>query len=206
MARVSAAEAAKTREKLLDAALEVFWEEGVARPSLTKVAERVGMTRGAIYGHFRNKADLFGALCDRHLMPADLLAQHRAQADEPLDTLVDWVTSVLRGAREDRAFGMLIDILYLGTEAVRGDDVRDRLLKDSSRAREHERALLQMAVDQGRVPADLDVDLATVAVHSLVSGQLRLFALDDDLDPEPMLERVGPLIRDMVRSEALRRH
>ena len=73
MARCTAEEAARTREALLDAALEVFYEQGVASPSLTRVAERAGYSRGAVYGHFANKNDLFGALCDRYLMSDEAL-------------------------------------------------------------------------------------------------------------------------------------
>src|SRR5690606_18567469 len=71
MARRSKAEALETRETILDAAIEVFHQHGVARPSLTEVARLAGVTRGAVYGHFRNKADLFNALCDRIRLPAE---------------------------------------------------------------------------------------------------------------------------------------
>lgn len=206
MARVTAAEAAKTREKLLDAALEVFWEDGVARPSLTKVAARAGMTRGAIYGHFENKDAVFGALCDRYLLPAAVLEAHRdAGADDPLGTLIAWVEDVLHRARYDRPYRMLLEILFLKCEAVEGDDVWDRLQYDSERARHHERELLTAAAAKGQLPADLDVDAATTAVHAMVGGLLRLHALDRDLDVRPMITCIGSVLRALLRAEALTR-
>ncbi|PMR75516.1 TetR family transcriptional regulator [Billgrantia endophytica] len=69
MARRTKAEAAATREALLDAAEEIFLERGVARTSLEQIARHAGMTRGAVYWHFRNKADLFRAMLDRVRMP-----------------------------------------------------------------------------------------------------------------------------------------
>ncbi len=69
MARRTKAEAAATREALLDAAEEVFLEKGVARTSLEQIARHAGMTRGAVYWHFRNKADLFQAMLGRVRMP-----------------------------------------------------------------------------------------------------------------------------------------
>ena len=53
-----------TRRKILDVALEVFAETGYSRASLQEIAVRAGFTRGAVYWHFENKADLFMALAD----------------------------------------------------------------------------------------------------------------------------------------------
>lgn len=205
MARVTAAEAARTRERLLDAALEVFWEEGLARPSLTKVAARAGMTRGAIYGHFANKSALFSDLCDRYLLPAAVLAEIReARADDPLGALVDWVTSVLHKAHHDRAFRMLVEILFLGCEAVEGDAIHERLVTDATRARHHEQELLQQAVALGQLPEDLDVPLAAITLHAMVGGHLRFFALNREVDATPVIARIGAVVLDLLRGDALR--
>ena len=58
-------EAAATREALLDAAERVFREQGVAHTTLADVAAAAGVTRGAVYWHFRDKAELFEAMCER---------------------------------------------------------------------------------------------------------------------------------------------
>ncbi len=69
MARRTKAEAAATREALIDAAEEMFMEHGVARTSLEQIARHAGMTRGAVYWHFKNKADLFHAMLERVHLP-----------------------------------------------------------------------------------------------------------------------------------------
>ncbi|MEU9653860.1 TetR/AcrR family transcriptional regulator [Streptomyces sp. NPDC048110] len=56
--------ARRTREKVLTAAAEVFAAQGYDRATLTAVAERIGMTKGALYGHFPSKRSLAGALID----------------------------------------------------------------------------------------------------------------------------------------------
>lgn len=75
MARRTKAEAAATREALLDAAEEVFLDKGVARTSLEQIARHAGMTRGAVYWHFKNKADLFQAMLQRVRMPFQELVE-----------------------------------------------------------------------------------------------------------------------------------
>lgn len=62
MVRKTKAEAEQTRKEIIDAARCVFHECGVSRTSLEKVARVAGVTRGAIYWHFENKASLFYAM------------------------------------------------------------------------------------------------------------------------------------------------
>ena len=61
-------EALATRNGLLDAAERLFLEQGVAGTSLNDIAVAAGTTRGAIYWHFRDKADLFNAMMDAMAM------------------------------------------------------------------------------------------------------------------------------------------
>ena len=44
------------------AALDVFYCRGVSRASLNEIAQTAGVTRGALYWHFKNKEDLFEAI------------------------------------------------------------------------------------------------------------------------------------------------
>ncbi|MCC5884342.1 MAG: TetR family transcriptional regulator [Halomonas sp.] len=90
MARRTKAEAAATREALLDAAEGVFLERGVARTSLEQIAREAGMTRGAVYWHFKNKADLFRAMLQRVRMPFEELVEEIGDpslAEKPLEAI-----------------------------------------------------------------------------------------------------------------------
>lgn len=63
--RKTKTEALKTKEHLMLAALETFYRKGIARTSLNEIAQAAGVTRGALYWHFKNKEDLFDALFQR---------------------------------------------------------------------------------------------------------------------------------------------
>ncbi len=62
MARKTKEEAEKTRKDLIAAARTVFHECGVSRSTLEKIAKEAGVTRGALYWHFKDKAALFSAM------------------------------------------------------------------------------------------------------------------------------------------------
>lgn len=65
MPRASAADAARTARRILGAATELFAARGFTDVSLDDVAGVAGVTRGAVYHHYRNKAGLFGAVAAR---------------------------------------------------------------------------------------------------------------------------------------------
>ena len=57
-------EAAVTRATLLNTALSVFSAKGYSAAKLDDVAKAAKMTRGAIYWHFKSKADLYNTLVE----------------------------------------------------------------------------------------------------------------------------------------------
>ncbi len=64
------------RERILDTALELFNEEGYDKTSLREIAERLGVTKAALYYHFKSKADILLALHLRlHELGTDLLTE-----------------------------------------------------------------------------------------------------------------------------------
>ncbi|GGH45831.1 TetR family transcriptional regulator [Microbacterium album] len=65
MPRASAAAAALTAQQVLDAATALFAAEGFAAVSLDDVARAAGVTRGAVYHHYRSKPGLFRAVAAR---------------------------------------------------------------------------------------------------------------------------------------------
>ncbi|HEV7848444.1 MAG TPA: TetR/AcrR family transcriptional regulator [Mycetocola sp.] len=64
-AQIESARRRKTRDRLMDAAYEVFAETGVPAASVEMITERAGFTRGAFYSNFDTKEELFFALAER---------------------------------------------------------------------------------------------------------------------------------------------
>jgi TetR/AcrR family acrAB operon transcriptional repressor len=89
MARRTKEEALATRHLILDTAEHVFLRRGVTRTSLQEIAQEAGLTRGAIYWHFQNKADVFDAMMQRVKLPmvANLNCHPQQEAQNPLQHL-----------------------------------------------------------------------------------------------------------------------
>ena len=67
MARRAKAEAEKTRARILASALSLFVKKGYENTTFVDVAERLNMTKGAVYWHFKSKQLLLLALIDEML-------------------------------------------------------------------------------------------------------------------------------------------
>ena len=76
-----------TRERILDVALDLFTDQGFDATSLRQIAERLGVTKAALYYHFESKDDILMALHMRlHEFGREALV---AMGDEPV-TLDTW--------------------------------------------------------------------------------------------------------------------
>ena len=120
MARCTKEEALATRDRLLDAAELVFSEKGVSRTSLNDIAAAAGASRGAIYWHFKNKADLFNAMMERITLPMeDSLQQvgHDAGQD-PLTELQRAILNAMRKISTDERTRRVFEVATLKVEYV----------------------------------------------------------------------------------------
>ncbi|MCB5909157.1 TetR/AcrR family transcriptional regulator [Streptomyces pinistramenti] len=70
---------ARTRADILRVALQLFTEKGFEATSIRDISEALGLTKSALYYHFRNKDEIM----------ASLMAERRAD----LDALVDWINT-----------------------------------------------------------------------------------------------------------------
>jgi AcrR family transcriptional regulator len=72
-----------SRERILDAAMEVFAQSGYRRASMDQVAEAAGLTRQAVYHYFKSKAELFRASVEalhEEALQAEIEAGRAAEA------------------------------------------------------------------------------------------------------------------------------
>ena len=120
MARRTKDQAEQTRHALLDAAEKIFYARGVSRTSMEQIATAAGVTRGAVYWHFKDKLELCAAMADRVFLPhEDMLKQLVAQSSEtPLRDLRQACVHSLKLMATDKRRQNVVSILTLRCEYV----------------------------------------------------------------------------------------
>ncbi|PYP78698.1 MAG: hypothetical protein DMD35_10710 [Gemmatimonadetes bacterium] len=167
----------RTRAALLDAALAVTREKGFEQTTLQDVAERAGMTTGAIYGNFKNRDELFMALAVRQwakILPrftpgASFAELMRAMAEAVLAVVPD---------RQPAAVGALTFRAY----ALRHENVRAAFSEEMARGFASGAAWLEavFAADDLPMPAVIMVRV----INALIEGLLFQRFLTPELMPD----------------------
>lgn len=181
MARRTKEEAQETRARILDAAERIFYDKGVARASLEDIAVAAEVTRGAIYWHFKDKAELFDAMMKRVVLPVEEMLERSeccAQGD-PLELLRRATVDVLLRTSKDERMQRVFEIAYHKCEYV-GDasGVRERHVASQRNCLKTIEAGFKACVDSGRLSAEVNPQVAAFGALSLVSGLIANWVLD----------------------------
>ena len=191
MVRRTKTDALATRSSLLDAAEHLFQARGVSRTSLNDIAVAAGTTRGAIYWHFKDKADLFNAMMERVTLPMEeALHSASVQADrDPIYHLRDALLHALHKTATDEQTRRVFEVATHKVEYVpelsavqaRHLSVRNECLAQTGQA-------LKQAVRRRGSALPIPVPAAALGLHVMVDGLIQNWLLD----PEAFdLQRVG---------------
>jgi TetR/AcrR family acrAB operon transcriptional repressor len=183
MARYTKEESLETRSRILDAAENVFYEKGVAQTSLAEVAEAANVTRGAIYWHFKNKSDLFVAMCERIRLPMEAMVKASADdsAHDPLGQLRSNCIFILRETMLNEHTRKVLAIMFHKCEFVdAADPIQVRQQESFHNGTANIERILQNAVKRGQLPQEMDTRVAAFMFHASLSGLLNnwLFSAD----------------------------
>ncbi len=168
---------AATRARLIEAASALIGEKGFDRTSLEDVAAQAGVTRGAIYGNFRNKEDLFLAVVAARWQPVapaflpggDFAAQMLAVADAVVAAMP---------ARRKAAVGAASFQLYALTHPV----MRARIVAANASVYAELADGLRRAEGLPMAP-----EMFVRVMHALVDGLMFLHALTPELIDEAVV-------------------
>jgi TetR/AcrR family acrAB operon transcriptional repressor len=203
MARATKEEALETRNRILDAAEDVFHANGVSRTSLADVAEAASVSRGAIYWHFKNKSDLFDAMCERVRLPMEDMAAAGKDAREadPLGQLRKTCLFVLNEVRHNPHSRKVLGIVFHKCEFVEAaGPIVERQQDVFRRGRADLQCILRNAVNRRQLPADLDTGLASLMFQAQIDGLINTCLITPDStafdgDAERLVDAAIELLR-----------
>jgi AcrR family transcriptional regulator len=154
---------ARTRATLLEAARQVIREKGYERTTLQDVADRAGMTSGAIYGNFRNREELFIALADAYWAPVKPLIKPDSTFAEKMRAMAE-ATMAAIPERRGAAVGRLTGMAYAITHENMGARVRDVTAQSYERGA----AWLRSVATPDELP--MPPDVLVRVLHALMEG------------------------------------
>jgi TetR/AcrR family acrAB operon transcriptional repressor len=181
MARKTKEEAQATRSLLLDAAERLFHAKGVSRTSLQDIAAAAGATRGAIYWHFEDKADLINAMMERIRLPFEeaLEVATRKTEGDALASLRQTMQHALQVTATDERVRRVVEVMMQKVEYV---DELEAVRERRKTCRDELHALMRVgfwrAARQRGVKLGVPLDVAVLGLHVLVDGLIENWLLD----------------------------
>lgn len=190
MVRKTKTETEQTRLDIIAAARRVFAERGVSRTTLAQIAEESGVTRGAIYWHFKNKPDLFYAMMEHVSLPLiDCMdeALPATHPGDPLQGIKESMLEIVRLLEEDDIARTTFEIVMLKCEYVDEFASFDsRVLKTGCNFMEILGRAYENARKNGVLRPGLDADYCALDSYTFIKGLVRFWLSDSD----------GTIIRD----------
>ena len=188
---------ARTRASLIAAAGELVRDQGFERTTLEAVARRAGMTRGAIYGNFKNRDELFMALAEGHAAPIVPQVRPGASFAEHMHALAEAVVAAIPQRRRS-AVGALSFKAYSLTH----EEMAARVLQTT---RETYDSMIQgmEAAPEGALP--MPARCFVPVLHALVEGLLMQRFLTPELVPDEVFHAAFAAFADAAEGASRRK-
>lgn len=186
------------------AALDTFYQKGIARTSLNEIAQAAGVTRGALYWHFKNKEDLFDALfqriCDdiESCMKEDSNNNNEQAWPSFRLTLIRFFERL----QHNDLHYKFHSILFLKCEHTEQNEAVIAIAKKhQSLWREKIVAVLTDAIQQKALADNLDIDMAVIFIKSSLDSLIwRWLSSEQGFDLAQTAPRMIEIIIDTLEN------
>ena len=167
----------RTRAKLLEAARSLIREKGYEHATLDAIAERAGMTTGAIYGNFKNRDELFLALGQTYWAPIKPVVRPRATFPEIMRALADATLAAIP-ERSAAAVGRLTGLAYTLTH----EELRAKVAEFTAQSYAFGEQWLRSVTNEEDLP--MPPDQLVRVIHALTEGLVFQRLLTPELMPD----------------------
>lgn len=205
MVRKTKEEASRTRQQIIDAAREVFHQRGVRGSTLEQVASAAGLTRGAVYWHFKDKAELFMAVREDVFFPVMERIDatlYSTEFTDPLDAIEASIREFFHFLDACGTLRQVFEVMVLRCEYVdEFAEVQTEVFKPAMEFLEKMENAYRRAAAAGTLRTGLDPLVAARDTWAFTSGVLHLLlgASGAYAFPTPVAEMV-------TAHMAMRRH
>jgi len=169
----------RTRAKLLEAARCLIREKGYEHTTLDAIAQRAGMTTGAIYGNFKNRDELFLALGQTYWAPIQPRVRPDSTFPEILRALADATLAVIPD-RSAAAVGRLTGLAYTLTH----EELREKVEELTAQSYELGAQWLRSVTKQEDLP--MPAGQLVRVIHALTEGLVFQRLLTPELMPDKL--------------------
>jgi len=124
----------ETRARIQAVAVELFTEQGYDKTSLREIAERLNVTKAALYYHFRSKEDIVASLVEDYVSQIDELIAWGAQQPRSAETRAEILRRYVGIVTEGHSVFRMLHQNQAAASSMSGSKGRSELFKERLRA------------------------------------------------------------------------
>jgi len=196
-----------TKSHILRTALDLFLQHGYEKTSLNQIAQEVGITKPAIYHHFKNKDQLFhevltfffeemGNWSSRQFQDCENLKELLRAFMKSLKSFRE-VTHILLGKEKEDASYSFIELLLAASK--RDPSIQKRIEKGFLISRQRLTEELIEAQKKGEIRSDIDCEVFAYQIHAVIEGTGLISYLDKSIDIETIGKQLFENIWKMLK-------
>src|SRR3954468_10906157 len=167
----------RTRAKLLEAARWLIREKGYENTTLEEIAQRAGMTTGAIYGNFKNREELFISLGHSYWPPIKPQVKPGASFPEIMNAMAEATIAAIPGRRA-AAVGRLTGLAYTLTH----EELRAKVREVTAQSYAFGEQWLRTVTKEEELP--MPADQLVRVLHAMIEGLVFQRLLTPELVPD----------------------
>jgi len=163
----------------------MFSENGYVGTSLSNIAKEVGITKAAIYSHFKSKEELYLEVVDKEINTFSLSLDEYIKvlpqelSREPLkEVLYEYIENILDYAcGDDSKRRFWAYLMFFPTYCFK-DIISEKMDSYKDRHLKIQRIIFEWGIEKGEIK-DIDIDNLVYAFSSLIEGNIALLLYTD---------------------------
>jgi TetR/AcrR family transcriptional regulator, cholesterol catabolism regulator len=190
--------AKKRKLDIVEISLELFAENGYRATSLEDVANRVGVSKAALYYYFSNKDEILRAVLERTVSRMDKILDIDDSTLPAHDKLRQFIRQHVKIGHE----GMHLAKIYFDQADVIPSRMRNALRKKEKKIFALLRDILNQGIDEGNFSID-DVKTTSLAILGMCNWTYRWYSSDKRLSSKHLTEKYLNLVEKGLLKDPL---
>jgi AcrR family transcriptional regulator len=196
-----------TKQHIVKTALQLFLQKGYEKTSLNDIARDVGITKPAIYHHFKNKDELFHEVLSFFFEEMSKWSSARFSSCKTMKDLLKAffqsltsfteVTEILLGKQKKNTSYSFLELFLDASK--RDPSIQKRIEQGFLMTRKFLTAELKKAQKKGEIRGDVDCETLAFQIHALIEGTGVISYLDKSVDMDAIGEKMFNNIWKMLK-------
>jgi AcrR family transcriptional regulator len=196
-----------TKQHIVKIALQLFLQKGYEKTSLNDIAGEVGITKPAIYHHFKNKDELFHEVLTFFFEEMGKWSSARFASCKTMRDLLKAffqsltsfteVTEILLGKQKKNTSYSFLELFLDASK--RDPSIQKRIEQGFLMTRKFLAAELKKAQKKGEIRGDVDCETLAFQIHALIEGTGLISYLDKSVDMDAIGEKMFKNIWKMLK-------